>query len=84
MSKKEPNLRERAIFLLSPKRGNDAYNRRMQKEEQREETKRKISEQPRMSYGSHGASRTLNSLVGWIIEPGDAEDNIDLYSSPSR
>lgn len=37
-----------------------------------------------MSYGSHGASRTLNSLIGWILEPGDAEDNIDLYSSTLR
>lgn len=39
---------------------------------------------PRMSYGSHGASRTLNSLVGWIIDGGSAEDNIDLYSSMLR
>lgn len=39
---------------------------------------------PMMSYGSHGASRTLSSLVGWIIEAGDAEDNIDLYSSTLR
>ena len=39
---------------------------------------------PRMSYGSHGASHTLNSLVGWIIESGDAEDNIDLYASTLR
>ena len=39
---------------------------------------------PRMSYGSHGASRTLNSLVGWLIEGGNAEDNIDLYSSTLR
>ena len=38
---------------------------------------------PRMSYGSHGASQTLNSMVGWIIDPGNAEDNIDLYSSLS-
>nr|WP_295277663.1 phage portal protein [uncultured Blautia sp.] len=39
---------------------------------------------PRMSYGSHGASQTLNSMVGWIIDPGNAEDNIDLYSSTLR
>lgn len=37
-----------------------------------------------MSYGNHGASHTLNSLVGWLIDPGDAEDNIDLYSSTLR
>ena len=39
---------------------------------------------PKMSYGSHGASRTLNSLVGWIVNAGDAEDNIDLFSSTLR
>lgn len=39
---------------------------------------------PRMSYGSHGASQTLNSLIGWIVNAGDAEDNIDLYSSKLR
>lgn len=45
---------------------------------------RRGSGQPRMSYGNHGASQTLNSLVGWILEPGNAEDNIDLYSSTLR
>ncbi len=39
---------------------------------------------PKMSYGSHGASTTLNSLIGWIVNAGDAEDNIDLYSSTLR
>lgn len=39
---------------------------------------------PRMSYGSHGASRSLNSLVGWILDAGSAEDDIDLYASSLR
>ncbi len=39
---------------------------------------------PRMSYGSHGASQTLNSLIGWIVDAGNAEDSIDLYSSTLR
>ena len=83
MGKAGPNLRERALYLFSPKRGNDAYNRRLQKEQEKETGKNGIAS-PTMSYGSHGASRTLNSLVGWIIEAGDAEDNIDLYSSTLR
>lgn len=37
-----------------------------------------------MSYGQHGASQTLTSLVGWILDAGNAEDNIDLYSSTLR
>lgn len=39
---------------------------------------------PRMSYGSHGASRTLNSMIGWIVNGGAAEDDIDEYSSTLR
>ena len=42
------------------------------------------SASPRMSYGSHGASQTLNSLAGWLIQSGDAEDDIDLYSAKLR
>lgn len=81
MRKIEPNLKERALFLFSPKRGNDAYSKRLQKEQA---ASKKETRSPKMSYGSHGASQTLNSLIGWIIEAGDAEDNIDLYSSTLR
>jgi len=74
---KDPTLWERALYLFSPKAGTAAYARRMK------ETGETASA-PKMSYGSHGASRTLNSLVGWIVEAGNAEDNIDLYSSILR
>lgn len=85
MDERKPNLRERALYLVSPKRGADAYNRRMQKEQDAKPGgSTGGAGTPRMSYGSHGASRTLNSLVGWIIEAGDAEDNIDLYTSTLR
>ena len=86
MSEKDPNLWERALFLVSPKRGNKAYNDRMKREgkENISEIGRAGSSAPRMSYGSHGASQTLNSLIGWIIDAGNAEDNIDLYSSTLR
>ena len=85
MDEKKPNLRERALYLVSPKRGADAYNRRMQKEQDAKPGgSTGGAGTPHMSYGSHGASRTLNSLVGWIIEAGDAEDNIDLYTSTLR
>lgn len=39
---------------------------------------------PMASYGSHGASQTLNSLVGWIVDAGGAEDDIDLHASALR
>ena len=39
---------------------------------------------PRMSYGSHGASQTLNSMIGWIVNGGAAEDDVDAYGSTLR
>ena len=85
---KNPKLLERLLYVVSPKRGNDAYNKRLQREQSEEENRRQERQRggssPRMSYGSHGASQTLNSLVGWIIDAGNAEDNIDLYASTLR
>lgn len=82
----KPKLRERALYLFSPKRGNDAYNKRLNQEKEQEQKAagRRQAANPRMSYGSHGASTTKNSLLGWIIDAGNAEDSIDLYSSALR
>lgn len=80
--KNKPNLRERAIFLLSPKRGEKVYQDRM-----RRETGKTESEMPSMAssgYGKHGASQTLNSMVGWIVGGGAAEDDIDVHGSLLR
>ena len=89
MSKNDPNIRERMLYLLSPKKGEKAYRDRLVKRTAEElnstlEKRGTGGGMPRMSYGSHGASQTLNSLIGWIIDAGDAEDNIDLYSSTLR
>ena len=84
MSEKDPKLRERLLYLVNPKRGNDAYNKRLRKQEEAVKGTGGNIAAPRMSYGSYGASRTLNSLVGWITQEGNAEDNIDLYSSSLR
>ena len=51
--------------------------------ERRQSPTRRVSA-PRMSYGQHGASQFLNSLIGWIVDAGNAEDNIDQYSSTLR
>lgn len=83
-----PKFGERALYLFSPKRGNDAYNRRLRKERAQEQGDEKSRQRggsgPHMSYASHGASQTLNSLVGWIVDAGNAEDDIDLQSSTLR
>lgn len=84
----KPTLRERALYLVNPQRGNDAYNARIRKERAQEAREKPEGQQhaggPRMSYGSHGASSTLNSLIGWLVDAGNAEDNIDLQSSKLR
>ena len=81
-----PTLKERALYLVNPKKGNDAYNARLRKERAQEapKEKRRTGGGPRMSYASHGASSTLNSLIGWIVDAGNAEDSIDLQSSILR
>ena len=80
MDNKNPTVGERLLFLFSPKRGNEKYNDRLK----REAEEKSGAAAPKMSYGSHGASQTLNSLVGWIVNAGNAEDDIDLYSSTLR
>ena len=84
MSKKDPTFRERALFLFNPARGNEVYRERIKREREQEAAEGQTAAVPRMSYGSHGASQTLNSMVGWIVDAGNAEDNIDLYSSTLR
>lgn len=80
--KKEPKLHERLLYAVNPKLGSDAYEKRIKKEQQEENRKRFGS--LRMSYGSHGASQTLNSMIGWLVDAGNAEDDIDLYASTLR
>lgn len=79
--KDKPTFGERFLFLFNPERGTERYLDRLRQEQgasDRENTA------PRMSYGMHGASRSLNALVGWVLDSGNAEDNIDLYSSTLR
>lgn len=84
MAKKiEPNLKERAVFLVNPKKGNDMFLKRIREE------RGAISdrEQPRMAatgYGNHGASTTINSLLGWLPGGGSAEDDVDLHGALLR
>lgn len=79
MANEKASLRERVGFLFSGNKeltkpentpGNPSGGRK--------------TASPKMSYGRHGASTTLNSMIGWLLDPGSAEDNIDLYSSTLR
>ncbi|MBQ8708509.1 MAG: phage portal protein [Succinivibrionaceae bacterium] len=85
---KSPNFRERALFLVSPRRGNEAYQERLAREQR---TSAGNSQEkrggPRMAtsyYGRHGASTTLNSMIGWLVGGGAAEDDIDVHGATLR
>lgn len=82
MNKDKPNLRERALFLLSPDRANKAYQKRL--ENDRPPSSSPASPGPKMSYGNHGASRSLNSMVGWVLNGGSAEEDVDLHGALLR
>ena len=87
MANKDPTLKERALFLFSPKKANDAYNRRLREAEEKPASGSggKPGKAPaRMSYGNHGASQTLNSMIGWVVNGGAAEDDIDEHGSTLR
>lgn len=88
---KEANFRERALYAISPKRGNEMYQRRMKKEA--EKTGADISTDAARSaaikmsasyFGRHGASTTLNTMIGWLVGGGGAEDDIDVHGALLR
>ncbi len=81
MKKEKPNIAERALYLIKPEAGERAFAERMRRE--REARKDEIV-QSATGYGNHGASTTLNSLVGWLVGGGSAEDDIDLQGATLR
>lgn len=80
--KTKPNFGERALFLVSPERGNKRFLERLQRE--RQEKKKERVTMAATGYGNHGASKTLNSMIGWIVGGGSAEDDVDLHGSTLR
>lgn len=83
MNKPEkPTLTERVAFLFSPERADRMYNKRLS------DNKRATQSDPKMTtgggYAAHGASQTLNSLIGWIWNGGSAPEDIDKNASTLR
>lgn len=78
MRKIKPNFTERALYLFSPEAGEKAFEKRL-----KDQKAAKIRESA-SGYGNHGASHTLNSMIGWIVGEGSAEDDIDLHGSTLR
>ena len=86
---KEANFRERALYAISPKKGNELYQRRIRRETKAEEQaadgSRSAAIKMAASYfGRHGASNTLNTMIGWLVGGGGAEDDIDVHGALLR
>lgn len=84
------NFRERMVNLLAPGKAMDMYRRRTTPQESRQRAR----EMPGLltggrtatasQYYHHAASRTKNSMVGWMVGGGSAEEDIDSQSSTMR
>ena len=88
MAEKEyMNWRERALYFFDPKKGSEEFIKRLKKERLEEADKPGNNPGPMKAasgYGRHGASRTLNSMIGWITGGGSAEDDIDVHGALLR
>lgn len=80
---RDPTLKERLMYVFSPEKASETYKKRIANTEATT-GKNQSSGTPRMSYGRHGASTTLNSMIGWLTDSGSAEDNMDVYGSTLR
>ena len=84
--KQFPNALERAVYFFAPEKGSQLFIKRLKKERDASAAG-KTEEGPRKAvsgYGRHGASRTLNSLIGWLTGGGSAEDDIDVHGALLR
>lgn len=72
-------LKERVTALVAPERGARMYLDRVTGR-----TRDGGKQASASGYRYHGASQTLNSLIGWVTGGGSAEDDIDLQGSRLR
>ncbi|MBQ8507210.1 MAG: phage portal protein [Clostridia bacterium] len=86
MDNKKPKLRERALFLLNPEAGQRAFSARLKREREaaKESGAAHSTQMAATGYGNHGASTTLNSMIGWLVGGGSAEDDSDLHGALLR
>ncbi len=76
-------MRERALFLFNPKKGNQLFLERVRRESA-EKGGLSDAKMAATGYGNPGASTSLNSLIGWLAGGGSAEDDIDLHGALLR
>ena len=82
----KPNLWERTVNVVSPKRAQEAFEKRLKRQTGSGGKKDGAggAKMAATGYGNSGASTTLNSLIGWIVSGGSAEDDIDLHGALLR
>ncbi len=73
------SLKERVTALVAPERASRMYLERMS-----EEFRGRGKSASASGYKYHGASQTLNSLIGWVTGGGSAEEDVDLQGSTLR
>lgn len=76
-----PNFRERVLNVVSPELARKRFEERIRSEKTDPNGGKRMAAS---GYGNHGASTTLNSMIGWIIGGGAAEDDIDVHASLLR
>jgi len=83
---KEPNFRERVLYALSPEKGSAAYKKRLDAERKKTPGGMKQGDISMSAsyFGRHGASTQLNSMIGWLVGGGGAEDDIDVHGALLR
>lgn len=79
-----PTWRERAKYLINPEWGQAAYETRRTREKGAQAAGKTEAVRMATGYGNHGASTTLNSMLGWLVGGGSAEDDIDLHGATLR
>ncbi len=73
------------LFLFNPKRAVERINERVKRDGYtKNNPKDAATSGGSTGYGNHGASTTLNSLIGWLAGGGSAEDDVDLHGSTLR
>ena len=82
--KDEATIRERLVFLVNPDAGRKMHSDRIERERKKDRAGLPELKEENSGYGKHGASMSLNSLVGWIVNGGSAEDDIDTNASTLR
>ena len=81
---KNAPMRYRALYFFAPDYAQKQYTKYLRQQTDDEKPEKTGPTMAATGYGNHGASTTLNSLVGWLAGGGSAEDDADLHGNLLR